>query len=120
MRTALKMALMICAPIVAACSDIATDGPQQLSLEFTSSTTAASRDQTVDFTFSATGAALVGMTLDFGDETIEQVQGLGALSIEGTRSHAWEALGTYEVTATLEDASLGRLTRSITIEVATP
>jgi PKD repeat protein len=114
------VALVICAPIVAACSDIATDGPQPLNLEFTSSTTAANPDQAVDFTFSATGAALLGVTLDFGDDTVEQVQGLGALSMDGTRSHAWEAEGTYEVTATVEDGSLGRLTRSITIQVATP
>jgi PKD repeat protein len=120
LRTALKVALMIIAPIAAARSDIATDGPQPLSLEFTSSTTSANPDQAVLFTFSATGAGLIGVILDFNDDTVEEVQGLGARSMEGTRSHAWEAQGRYVVTATLQDASLGTVMRTIIIEVVAP
>ena len=120
MRKGLKVALAVCVPILGSCSDIATDGPQPLALEFTASLESTNVGQAVGFSFSATGGWLIGLTLDYGDGTTESVPGLGSHALTGAREHAWEVPGSYRVRAKLDDGSLGSLTEEVTIQVLEP
>lgn len=120
MRKRMMVALAVCVPILGSCSDIATDGPQPLALEFTASLESTNVGQTVVFSFAATGGWLIGLTLDYGDGTTESVAGLGSHALNGTRPHAWEAPGSYRVRAKLDDGTLGSLTKEVTVEVLEP
>ncbi len=120
MTKGMMVALAVCMPILGSCSDIATDGPQPLALEFTASLESTTVGQSVAFSFSATGGWLIGLTLDYGDGTTESVPGHGSHALNGTREHAWEVAGSYRVRASLEDGTLGSLTDEVTIEVLVP
>jgi len=120
MRKGMKVALAVCVPILGSCSDIATDGPAPLTLEFTASLESTNVGQAVEFSFSATGGWLGGLTLDYGDGSTENVPGLGSNTLHGTRDHAWEVPGSYRVRAQLDDGTLGSLTKEVTIQVLEP
>jgi PKD repeat protein len=114
MRQALLGSLLLVG--LAACGDASLDPlPLQISVE-ANRTTAAPGDA-IDFVVNAQGGQLVGVTIDFGDNSGEQFGTGGARTARITFTHTYSATGTYQVRATVTDALAGEKEAAIEVLV---
>ena len=65
------------------------------------------RGDTVSFEVNATGNNLVGVIIDFGDDSTAQYATGGASSARVTFKHAYSAAGSFTVRASVTDAVSG-------------
>lgn len=94
-----------------------TEPPVPLTVSIQANTTVVPRGDTVTFTVTAAGNNLFGAMIDYGDQTGDQYGTGGALSARITFKHAYDAAGTYTVTATVTDAVAGEREATIAVVV---
>lgn len=84
-----------------------TEPPVSLVVTLEASRSTATRGDTVTFTVNAAGNNLVGVVMDFGDQTGDLYATGGALTARVTFKHVYQATGTYAVSAIVTDAIAG-------------
>ena len=84
-----------------------TEPPVSLVVTLQSSRSTAARGDTVTFTVSATGNNLVGVVIDFGDQSGDQFGTGGARTARVTFKHVYQAAGNFAVSAVFTDAIAG-------------
>jgi PKD repeat protein len=94
-----------------------TEPPVSLVATLTSSPSTAARGETVSFTVNATGNNLVGVVIDFGDQSGDQFATGGASTARVTFNHVFETAGSFTVTAVVTDALVGQIERTIGIVI---
>ena len=99
---------------VNACGDGSLD-PLPLDITLQASRTTAPPGETIDFVASAQGGSLVGVSIDYGDESGDQRATGGARTATMTFRHAFSVAGVYQVRATVTDATAG--TRQADVQV---
>jgi hypothetical protein len=99
-----------------ACGDASLDPlPLQISIQ-AGRVTAAPHDP-ISFVVTAQGGNLLGVAIDYGDNTTEQYGAGGARTARVTFSHVYSAAGTYEVRARVTDAIAGDKDATVEIRV---
>jgi hypothetical protein len=99
-----------------ACGDASLDPlPLQISIQ-AGRVTAAPHDP-ISFVVTAQGGNLLGVAIDYGDNTTEQYGAGGARTALVTFSHVYSAAGTYEVRARVTDAIAGDKDATVEIRV---
>jgi hypothetical protein len=99
-----------------ACGDGSLD-PLPLSITLEASRITAAPGQSIAFVVTAQGGSLVGITIDYGDESGDQRNTSGARTARVTFSHAFSAAGVYQVRATVIDAMAGAKDAGVEIHV---
>ena len=84
-----------------------TEPPGPLVVTLESSRSTAARGDTITFTVHATGNNLIGVIMDFGDQTGDLYATGGALTARVTFKHVFQATGSFTVTAIVTDAIAG-------------
>ena len=84
-----------------------TEPPVSLVATLESSRSTAARGDTITFTVSAAGNNLIGVVIDFGDQTGDLYATSGAVSARVTFKHVFQATGSFTVTAVVTDAIVG-------------
>ena len=84
-----------------------TEPPVSLVATLESSRSTAARGDTVTFVVNATGNNLVGVVIDFGDQAGDQFSTGGAHTARVTFKHAYQAAGSFTVSAVVTDAIVG-------------
>ena len=84
-----------------------TEPPVSLVATLESSRSTAARGDTITFTVNATGNNLIGVVIDFGDQTGDLFATSGALTARVTFKHVYQATGTFTVSAVVTDAIAG-------------
>jgi hypothetical protein len=82
----------------------------------TNKPTAASGD-TINFLVSAQGNNLIGIETDFADGTSDSFATGGARTAHVTFRHAYAVPGTYDVRATVTDATAGQKAANVQVQV---
>ncbi len=99
------------------CSGV-TDSGTPLTLQMTPDRTAAAPGQSVGFQVEATGLALAGLIVAYGDGAADTVPTSGASRAKATFSHAFQQEGSYLVHAAAYDAfRADSATDEVTIDV---
>lgn len=112
----MRRTIVACAILLAACGSGSLEPlPFMVSMAATSSTPA--RGDSVTFTVNAQGGSLFGVQMSYGDGVEESFNTGGARTARVNFRHAFEAVGTYDVQATVTDASAGAKSASIAITV---
>lgn len=91
---------------VIACGGGSLD-PLPLGIVMQASRTTAAPGQTINFVVDMQGGTLLGVSIDFGDDNVEERATGGARTARVTFSHAFAAVGVYQVRATVTDATAG-------------
>jgi hypothetical protein len=99
---------------VMACGDGSLD-PLPLEVTVQASRTTATPGDAIGFVVTAQGGTLLSVAIDYGDSTTEAYNAAGARTATVTFSHAYEAVGTYQVVARVADAIAGE--RDATVEI---
>jgi hypothetical protein len=99
-----------------ACGDGSLD-PLPLSITLEASRLTAAPGQPINFVVTAQGGTLVGITIDYGDDTGDQRGTSGARTAQVTFSHAFSSAGVYQVRATVTDALAGDKDAGLEIHV---
>jgi hypothetical protein len=89
--------------------------PLPLAITIQASRTTAAPGDAINFVVTAQGGTLLGVAIDYGDSTTEVYGAAGARTATVTFSHAYEAVGTYQVVARVADALAGE--RDATVEI---
>ena len=84
-----------------------TEPPVSLVVSLESSRSTATRGDTITFTVNATGNNLVGVVIDFGDQTGDLFATSGASTARVTFKHVFQATGSFTVSAVVTDAIVG-------------
>lgn len=84
-----------------------TEPPVSLVVTLESSRSTAARGDTVTFTVNATGNTLIGVVMDFGDQTGDLYAMGGARTARVAFKHVFQATGTFTVSAVVTDAIAG-------------
>lgn len=84
-----------------------TEPPVGLSVSIQANTAVVLRGDTVSFQVNAAGNNLVGVIIDFGDNSTDQYATGGALTARVTFKHAYSVAGSFTVRATVTDAIAG-------------
>ncbi|MFN8572166.1 MAG: PKD domain-containing protein [Gemmatimonadaceae bacterium] len=99
---------------IAACST-APEAVAPLSLSLTSGTSTVVVGETVSMVASANGSNLVGLAVDYGDETTDSYATAGANSARVTFRHAYATRGTFTARVTVTDGTANQ--RQATLEI---
>jgi hypothetical protein len=100
-----------------ACGDNTLE-PLPLDVTIQASSLTAAVGQTIDFTVDAQGGSLVSVVVEYGDGTDESFPTFGARTFHTTNlHHAYTVAGTFQVQATVNDATLGSKTATLQIAV---
>jgi plastocyanin len=99
-----------------ACGDGSLD-PLPLSIALEASRTTAPPGQLVTFVVNAQGGNLLGVTIDYGDDSGDQLPTAGARTAHHSFSHAFSVAGVYQVRATVVDAAAGSKHADVQITV---
>ncbi len=99
-----------------ACGDGSLD-PLSLSITLEASRTTAPPGQTIQFVANAQGGTLLGVTIDYGDNSGDQFATGGARTARIPFSHAFSVAGVYQVRATVVDATAGSQHADVQITV---
>ena len=99
-----------------ACGDGSLD-PLPLSITLEVSRTTAPPGEPVAFVVNAQGGVLLGVTIDYGDDSGDQFATGGARTAQHTFSHAFAVAGVYQVRATVVDATAGSKHADVQITV---
>jgi hypothetical protein len=99
-----------------ACGDVGLE-PLPLEITLQADRTMAAPDEVITFVVIAQGGDLVGVTIDYGDETAELFGTGGARTARRTFTHAYSDAGTYQVRAKVIDAVAGEREASVEIRV---
>lgn len=99
---------------VAACSGSPLE-PLPLDVSIQASGATAAVGDTVTFVVSAQGGQLIGLEVNYGDDSSEQFGTGGARTARVTFKHAYLVRGTYMVRAVVTDALVGQ--KEATVEV---
>jgi PKD domain-containing protein len=111
----LRRSLLLLFSLVA-CGDGSLEPlPLQISIQ-PSRTTAAPGDP-IGFRVTAQGGDLLGVDIDYGDNTADQRGAGGARTARMDFSHAFSAAGVYQVRATVTDAVAGTMDAGVEIRV---
>lgn len=116
MRRTLLRCLVGSALGVIACGDGSLE-PLPLSITLEASRTTAAPGETIDFVASAQGGSLLGVSIDYGDDTGDQFATGGARTARITFSHAFSGAGVYQVRATVTDATAGSENAGVQITI---
>ena len=117
-RTALVVSTLLVAS--AACGS-STGLVHELSVTISTTTTAATVGEPVDFDFSATGPLVVGIIVAYGDGVADSVEtATGVTSVMGRFAHTFETAESFLVEAIVVDAQLGRLSDTVAVNITTP
>jgi hypothetical protein len=84
-----------------------TEPPGSLVATLESSRSTAARGDTITFTVNASGNTLIGVVIDFGDQTGDLYATSGALTARVTFKHVYQASGSFTVSAVVTDAIAG-------------
>ena len=84
-----------------------TEPPVSLVVTLESNRSTAARGDTITFTVNASGNNLVGVVIDFGDQTGDLFATSGALTARVTFKHVYQATGSFTVSAIVTDAIAG-------------
>ena len=104
---AIVIGLAACAP--------ATLKPKPLDIRVEANRSTAAVGETLTFVVTTQGGALIGVELDYGDNTVDQFGTGGARTARVTFRHAYLQSGTYTAKAVVTDAAAGQ--KQATIEV---
>jgi PKD domain-containing protein len=99
-----------------ACGDVSLD-PLPLQISIQASRVTAAPGDPVSFVVTAQGGDLVGVEIDYGDNTADQRGTAGARTAQVTFSHAFSAAGAYRVRATVMDALAGSRDAEVEIRI---
>jgi hypothetical protein len=102
-----------------ACGDASLD-PLPLEITIAANRATAAPGETVEFEVTAQGGTLIGVTIDYGDDTSDQFGTGGARTARVTFSHAFAAAGVYQVRASVVDAVAGGRDAVVQITVQQP
>ena len=94
-----------------------TEPPVSLVVTLESSRSTAARGDTVTFTVSATGNSLVGVVIDFGDQSGDQFGSGGARTARVTFKHVFLTTGSFTVSAVVTDAIVGEKESSTAVVI---
>ena len=94
-----------------------TEPPIALTATLESSRSTAARGDTITFTVSATGNNLVGVVMDFGDQTGDLFATGGARTARVTFKHVFQATGSFAVIAVVTDAIAGEKESTTTVVI---
>lgn len=89
--------------------------PLQVTLE--ASRTTATVGQIISFVVTAQGGNLLGVTLDYGNNTADQRSMGGARTARVTFEHSYGAAGSYTVRATVIDVEAGAADAEVSVLV---
>jgi hypothetical protein len=104
MQRALRRSLLLVGLV--ACGDASLD-PLPLEISIQASRATAAPGVPISFVVTAQGGDLLGVEIDYGDDTTDQYGAGGARTARVTFSHAFAAAGVYQVRATVTDAVAG-------------
>ena len=113
-------AVVLAALMAWGCSDIKITGAKPLTFTLDADRTSAPVGVEIEFHFEATGTYLNGVILEYGDGASDSIVMNGAQTASGRRKHAYDDAGTYQVIGTLEDASEGPRTATLSVEITAP
>lgn len=82
--------------------------PLPLAVTITPSKSVTTPRDTITFRVTAQGGQLIGVQMDYADSSSDQFGTSGARTAEITFRHAYTAIGTYQVTATVTDGLAGQ------------
>ena len=102
--------------LIAGCRQT-TEPPVALVATLESSRTTAVRGDTVTFIVSASGNNLVGVVIDFGDQSGDQFGTGGARTARVTFKHAFQTAGSFTVVAVVTDAIGGEKEATATVVI---
>ena len=94
-----------------------TEPPVALSVSLQANTTAVARGDTASFEVNAAGNNLIGVILDYGDDSTDQYATGGALTARVTFKHVYSAAGSFTVRASVTDAIAGVKEATVVIVV---
>ena len=103
--------------VLASCIGGGTSLSRDLTMSVSASTTTAAVGIDVDFRFEATGPALVGVFVDFGDGLADSLTFDGVNSLGGVFTHAFLTEGNFLVEGIVVDALDGRLSDTLFIDI---
>ena len=98
------------------CGDASLD-PLPLSITIEASRTTAAPGDVVSFVVNAQGGSLVGVAIDYGDDSSDQLGTSGARTARVIFSHAFGVAGVYQVRATVTDATAGNQAADVRVTV---
>jgi PKD repeat protein len=98
------------------CGDGSLD-PLPLNVTIEASRTTAAPGNVIEFIVTAQGGTLVGVTIDYDDDSSDQFGTGGARTARVTFSHAFSTAGVYQVRATVVDAVAGSLATGVQITI---
>jgi hypothetical protein len=99
-----------------ACVDVSL-APLPLQITIQASPVTAAPAARVNFVVTAQGGELLGVDVDYGDDTTDQYGAGGARTARITFSHAFSAAGVYQVRATVTDAVAGSRDAGVEIRI---
>ena len=91
--------------------------PLPLDISVTANKTTVGTGEAVSFVATAQGGGLVAIAMNYGDTNAEQFSAGGARTARITFSHAFAAVGTYQVRATVTDVEAGEKSATVDIVV---
>src|SRR5688572_29056408 len=94
-----------------------TEPPVSLVVTVEASRATAARGDTITFTVHATGNNLVGVMIDFGDQTSDLYATGGARTARVTFKHVFQAAGSFTVSAVVTDAIVGEKGSTIAVVI---
>jgi hypothetical protein len=110
-----------CAVAAVACSETTVEtGGGPLSIELIVTPTTQTLGDSVVVRTSAQGTALAGTILDYGDGQVDSIPGANASTQGAVRGYTYQAVGTYTITATVEDVVQGSRSAQATVEIVLP
>lgn len=112
MRRLLAGILLIAA--AAACLDSVEPLPLAVSIQKPATVTTT---DSASFVVNAQGNSLLGVETSFGDGRVASFATSGARTAKVTFRHRYSVAGTYDVTATVNDAVLGQKTATVQVIV---
>ena len=92
-------------------------GPLPLDVSIESNVQTTVTGDSVTFTVSAQGGNLLGVQMDYGDGGTDLYATYGARTARVTFRHAFDATGTYTVSAAVTDAVAGQKDASLQIRI---
>jgi hypothetical protein len=100
-----------------ACSAVTVADSRPTAVDLTASPTAAPVNQAVHFSYTASGVALSGLLLEYGDGTADTVDLGGSQTASGTLPHSYTDGGTFTARATLNDVGFGVVADSVEVTI---
>lgn len=91
--------------------------PLALDIGVTANKTTVATGETVSLVVTAQGGGLVAIGINYGDNSFEQFGTGGARTARVTFSHAYSAVGNYQVRATVTDVEAGEKSATVDIVV---